>query len=69
MGYDIAKHEIYVDRNKSGQGKININKSRQIIEMQKGNDKIRLQILVDKSSLEVFVNNGEKVLTTHIYPD
>lgn len=37
--------------------------------MPKGNDRIRLQILVDKSSLEVFVNDGEKVLTTHIYPD
>ena len=37
--------------------------------MPKGNYKIRLEILVDKSSLEVFVNNGEKVLTTHIYPD
>jgi fructan beta-fructosidase len=37
--------------------------------MPKGNDRIRLQILADKSSLEVFVNDGEKVLTTHIYPD
>ena len=29
----------------------------------------RVQILVDKSSLEVFFNDGEKVLTTYIYPD
>ena len=69
VGYDAVKHEIYVDRSNSGQVKVNENKSRQVIEMQKGSDKIRLQILVDKSSLEVFINNGEKVLTTHIYPD
>jgi fructan beta-fructosidase len=69
VGYDVTKHQIYVDRSHSGKGKINENKSRQIIELENENDKINLQILVDKSSLEVFVNNGEKVLTTHIYPD
>jgi fructan beta-fructosidase len=31
--------------------------------------KIRLKILFDKSSLEVFFGTGEKVLTTYIYPD
>ncbi|HXS57044.1 MAG TPA: GH32 C-terminal domain-containing protein [Hanamia sp.] len=30
--------------------------------------KIQLKILFDKSSLEVFINNGEKVLTTYVYP-
>jgi fructan beta-fructosidase len=30
---------------------------------------LRLEVLVDKSSLEVFVSNGEKVLTSHVYPD
>ena len=30
---------------------------------------IRMEILVDKSSLEIFINNGEKVHTTYIYPD
>lgn len=30
--------------------------------------KINLQILLDKSSLEVFVNGGEKVLTTYVFP-
>jgi len=28
-----------------------------------------MEILVDKSSLEVFFNNGEKVYTTYIFPD
>jgi fructan beta-fructosidase len=30
--------------------------------------KIRLQVLFDKSSLEVFANDGEKVITTYIFP-
>jgi fructan beta-fructosidase len=32
------------------------------------NGKIKLQVLLDKSSLEVFANDGEKVLTTYIFP-
>ena len=29
---------------------------------------IQLTVLLDKSSLEVFVNDGEAALTTYIYP-
>jgi levanase/fructan beta-fructosidase len=32
------------------------------------NGQVRLQVLFDKSSLEVFVNGGERVLTTLIFP-
>jgi levanase/fructan beta-fructosidase len=32
------------------------------------NGKIKFEILFDKSSLEVFVNDGEQVLTTYVYP-
>lgn len=31
--------------------------------------RVRLQVLLDKGSLEVFVNGGEKVLTTYVYPE
>jgi fructan beta-fructosidase len=30
---------------------------------------IRLQILFDKSSLEVFFGNGEKVISSYIFPN
>lgn len=30
---------------------------------------VRLQLLMDKGSLEVFINGGEKVLTTYVYPE
>jgi levanase/fructan beta-fructosidase len=29
---------------------------------------VRVQVLLDKSSLEVFFNNGEKVFSTYIFP-
>lgn len=32
------------------------------------NGKIKLQVLLDKSSLEVFANDGEKVITTYVFP-
>ena len=31
-------------------------------------DKMKLQIFIDRSSVEVFVNDGERVLTSRIYP-
>jgi fructan beta-fructosidase len=30
---------------------------------------VKIQVLVDGSSLEVFGNDGEKVISTMIYPD
>lgn len=36
---------------------------------QAGAGTIRLRILMDKGSLEIFVNGGEKVLTTYVYPE
>lgn len=32
------------------------------------NGKLKLQVLFDKSSLEVFANDGKKVLMTYIFP-
>lgn len=32
------------------------------------NDKLKLQIFSDKSSLEIFINNGQRVISTRIYP-
>lgn len=61
IGYDRVKHQLYVDR---GAGS-----KRQTIDLAGGGDKLRLRVLFDKSSLEVFVNDGEQVLTDYIYPD
>src|SRR5207245_2010402 len=39
------------------------------IDVENTGGSLHLQILVDRSSLEVFVNHGERVLSTHIFPD
>ena len=60
IGYDKGKHQLFVDR---GSGS-----KRQTVDLPGSGDKVRLRILFDKSSLEVFVNDGEQVLTEYIYP-
>ena len=68
IGYDASKHQLFVDGTNSGDGKINQDKLRQTAAVMDPKGKIQLKILFDKSSLEVFINNGEKVLTTYLYP-
>jgi levanase/fructan beta-fructosidase len=58
VGYDAATHLLYVDRNSGDRLTAPVD----------GGKHIRLQVLFDNSSLEVFVNGGEQVLTTYVYP-
>ena len=69
IGYDAVKHEIYVDRSRSGDDKIKKEDLRKFVSMTDESRTIKLKILFDKSSLEIFVNNGEKVLTTYVFSD
>ena len=69
IGYDVAKQELFVDRSNAGNGKIKNDKLRQIIPLSSIGGKIKLEILLDKSSLEIFVNDGQKVLSTSVFPD
>lgn len=59
VGYNVSKHQLYITAGKDIQQ----------LEVAPVNNKLRLQVLLDKSSVEVFVNDGEKVLTTLIFPD
>ena len=43
-------------------------KQKLLTSLELENNKLHLQILVDQSSLEVFANHGEKVISTMIYP-
>lgn len=70
VGYDAINRDMYVDRTKSG----NTGFSPDFPGIQKGplapeGDKIRLHIFVDRSSVEVFGNDGQTVITDTIYPD
>lgn len=68
IGYDAVAHQVFVDRSQSGGAKIKPGKERQTMDLPGAGTRIRLQVLLDKSSLEVFVDDGEKVLTTYVYP-
>jgi fructan beta-fructosidase len=67
--YDAAKHQLYVDRSKSGPGKIKADRAVQTIDLENATNKLSLEILLDKSSLEIFINKGEKVLSTYVFPE
>jgi levanase/fructan beta-fructosidase len=69
IGYDKTAHQLYVDRSRTSQTSARPKKERLTIDLPEAGNSIRLQVLFDKSSLEVFVNDGEKVLTTYLYPD
>ncbi len=55
VGYDAPTHELFV------------NGMRAPLRVEQG--KVRLQILLDKSSLEVFGNGGEAAISTMVYPE
>jgi levanase/fructan beta-fructosidase len=57
--YDAAAHDLYLER---------AGKPRRTIELPAGTDSVQLEVFLDKSSLEVFVNGGLYVLSTYLYP-
>ena len=61
VGYNTAGNELYIANAKDGKT--------DKLTVKPADGKIRLQVLFDKSSVEVFVNGGERVLTTLIFPD
>lgn len=69
IGYDVVEQRVFVDRRKSGNvafhgGFAGVHGAP--AKLQQG--EIKLRVLVDVSSVEVFVNSGEVVLTELIYP-
>lgn len=70
IGYDAATSNVYLDRTRSG----NLSFSTQFgnvtsAPVKPGQTQIKLHIFVDQSSVEVFVNDGEAVITSLIFPD
>lgn len=77
IGYDAASRQVYVDRTKSGQTSFSKNfpgrfsaplKLRDEGISQPERTMVRLQIYVDRSSVEVFANDGQVTLTNLIFP-
>ncbi len=69
ISFNSTSHEVCIDRTASGE--INFNKDFASIECVKAvpvNGKIKLQVFVDKSIIEIFVNDGEQVLCEQFFP-
>ncbi|MFI1508893.1 GH32 C-terminal domain-containing protein [Streptomyces sp. NPDC020597] len=70
IGYDTTTQELYVDRTRSGAVDFNATfPGVQTAPLQAANGKIKLRILVDWSSVEVFGGSGEAAITDQIFPD
>ncbi|MFD5159265.1 GH32 C-terminal domain-containing protein [Streptomyces hawaiiensis] len=70
IGYDATAQELYVDRTRSGAVDFNSTfPGVQTAPLKAENGKVKLRILVDWSSVEVFGGSGEAVITDQIFPD
>ncbi len=70
VGYNVNHHQMYVDRTQSGADSF----SKDFPGVQHGplepdENTIRLHILLDRSSVEVFGNDGQTVITDKIFPN
>ncbi|MWA15184.1 GH32 C-terminal domain-containing protein [Streptomyces sp. BA2] len=70
IGYDTTTQELYVDRTNSGAVEFSdAFPGVQRAPLKAKNGKVKLRILVDWSSVEVFGGSGEAVITDQIFPD
>src|SRR5690606_6541728 len=66
---DTISNTLILDREQSGDISFSdMFSNEQVIDL-KSNDKIQLRIVVDSSSVELLVNEGEYALTSLVYPD
>ncbi|WP_055527952.1 glycoside hydrolase family 32 protein [Streptomyces graminilatus] len=69
IGYDTTTQELYVDRTHSGAVDFDSTfPGIQTAPLKAKNGKVKLRILVDWSSVEVFGGTGEAVITDQIFP-
>ncbi|XEC93551.1 GH32 C-terminal domain-containing protein [Paenibacillus tarimensis] len=69
IGYDRTNAKLFVDRTSSGEAKFNRTfGARHEADLQPNNNKIKLHIFVDRSSVEAFGNGGNAVITDQIFP-
>lgn len=64
IGIDVAASKLVLDREKSGKGVAGVRKTKIDLE----NETATLHIFVDRSSVEVFLNDGITTMTSRIYP-
>ncbi|MGP4060389.1 glycoside hydrolase family 32 protein [Halobacillus sp. H74] len=76
IGYDVVNKEIYVDRSNAGLSTLVDRNgddfqfgSKYTAPLVSSDNTITIHGYVDESSIELFVNDGERVLTNLIYPE
>ncbi|MCD7034287.1 glycoside hydrolase family 32 protein [Metabacillus sp. GX 13764] len=70
IGYHVEKEEVYMDRRNSGETSFNeFFSSIDCAVIKAPNHRMKFQVFVDRSSIEVFVNNGEMAMTSLVFPD
>lgn len=69
IAYDNTTKTFSVDRRQSGDTSFsNVFASVETLQLNPVNNKIKVRVLVDKSILEIFVNDGEYVFTEQVFP-
>ena len=70
VGYSVKDQQLYIDRKNSGLDDfIGLFKEISKGPLKNRSNHLKLHIFVDNSSIEVFGNDGETVLSSKIYPD
>ncbi|SDT32749.1 levanase [Mucilaginibacter mallensis] len=69
VGYDAVKQELYIDCTTAEKENKPADNLVLTAPMKAVNGKVRIHVLMDRSSLEVLGNGGEKVISTMIYPE
>ncbi|WP_263820593.1 glycoside hydrolase family 32 protein [Salinibacter sp.] len=70
IGYDAESGVVFVDRSDAGVDDFHQSfADRDEAPLMPQNGRIKLHVLVDRSSVEVFANDGARVLTHRIFPD
>ena len=68
LGFTPETKEVFVDRTRSGEVSFAPEFPGPVKAFLQQNSRVKLHIFLDRSSVEVFVNDGEVVLTDRIYP-
>jgi fructan beta-fructosidase len=69
VGYNVEKQQLFINCTTSEKANKSLENLVQTAPMKAVNGIVKIKVLLDRSSLEVFGNDGEKVISTMIYPD
>ena len=68
VGFNVSQSEVFLDRTHSGETSFSPDfPGRHTAKLEK-NSSIKLHIFIDRSSVEIFANDGERVISERIYP-